>query len=152
MNKKKISSLLSVILVMSLFSCRQIVAPEYVGVENLQFGASSFTNTTLSADVRLYNPNKSNLVFKSGSLDIYIDNRKLGHTELDSTIIIPRQDTFSIPLAVKLDMANVIGNALSVGLKDSVLVKLTGKVKVGRSGVFITKPVNYEQKEKLDLF
>ena len=152
MNKKKISSLLSVILVMSLFSCRQIVAPEYVGVENLQFGASSFTNTTLSADVRLYNPNKSNLVFKSGSLDIYIDNRKLGHTELDSTIIIPRQDTFSIPLVVKLDMANVIGNALSVGLKDSVLVKLTGKVKVGRSGVFITKPVNYEQKEKLDLF
>ncbi len=152
MNKKKISSLLSVILVMSLFSCRQIVAPEYVGVENLQFGASSFTNTTLSADIRLYNPNKSNLVFKSGSLDIYIDNRKLGHTELDSTIIIPRQDTFSIPLVVKLDMANVIGNALSVGLKDSVLVKLTGKVKVGRSGVFITKPVNYEQKEKLDLF
>lgn len=152
MNKKKISSLLSVILVMSLFSCRQIVAPEYLGVENLQFGASSFTNTTLSADVRLYNPNKSNLVFKSGSLDIYIDNRKLGHTELDSTIIIPRQDTFSIPLVVKLDMANVIGNALSVGLKDSVLVKLTGKVKVGRSGVFITKPVNYEQKEKLDLF
>ena len=152
MNKKKISSLLSVILVMSLFSCRQIVAPEYVGVENLQFGASSFTNTTLSADIRLYNPNKSNLVFKSGSLDIYIYNRKLGHTELDSTIIIPRQDTFSIPLVVKLDMANVIGNALSVGLKDSVLVKLTGKVKVGRSGVFITKPVNYEQKEKLDLF
>ncbi|MBS1748505.1 MAG: LEA type 2 family protein [Bacteroidetes bacterium] len=152
MKNKKFTPLLSFFSVMLMFSCRQIVAPEYIGIENLQLGASSFTNTTLSADVRLYNPNKSNLVFKSGSLDIFIDNRKLGHTELDSTINIPRQDTFSIPLVVKLDLVNVIGNALSMGLKDSVIVKLTGKVKVGRSGVFITKPVNYEQKEKLDLF
>jgi LEA14-like dessication related protein len=102
--------------------------------------------------VRLYNPNRSNLTFKSGSLDIFVDDRKLGHTELDSTIYIPRLDTFSIPLVVKLDISNVIGNALSMGLKDSVLVRLTGKIKVGRSGVFITRPVNYEQKEKLDLF
>ena len=152
MIKKSLASLLSLVLVMVLFSCRQVVAPEYVGVENLQLGASSFTNTTLSADVQLYNPNKSNLTFKSGSLDIFVDDRKLGHTELDSTIYIPRQDTFSIPLIVKLDIANVIGNALSMSLKDSVLVRLTGKIKVGKSGVFITRPVNYEQKEKLDLF
>ena len=152
MMKKSFAPLLSCVLAITLFSCRQIVAPEYVAVENLQLGASSFTNTTLSADVQLYNPNKSNLTFKSGSLDIFVDNRKLGHTELDSTINIPRLDTFSIPLVVKLDFSNVIGNALSMGLKDSVLVRLTGKIKVGRSGVFITRPVNYEQKEKLDLF
>lgn len=152
MKKKNPSPLLLLGLVVILFSCRQIVAPEYVGVENLQLGAGSLTNTTLSADVRLYNPNKSNLTFKSGSLDIFIDDRKLGHAELDSTIHIPRLDTFSIPLAVKLDLSNVIGNALSLGLKDSVIVRLAGKVRVGRSGVFITKPVNYEQKEKLDLF
>lgn len=150
--KKSFAPLLACALVIMLFSCRQIVAPEYVGVENLQLGASSFANTTLSADVRLYNPNRSNLTFKSGSLDIFVDDRKLGHTELDSTIYIPRLDTFSIPLVVKLDISNVIGNALSMGLKDSVLVRLTGKIKVGRSGVFITRPVNYEQKEKLDLF
>ncbi len=152
MMKKSFAPLLACTLAITLFSCRQIVAPEYVGVENLQLGANSFTNTTLLADVQLYNPNRSNLTFKSGSLDIFVDNRKLGHTELDSTIYIPRLDTFSIPLVVKLDISNVIGNALSMGLKDSVLVRLTGKIRVGRSGVFITRPVNYEQKEKLDLF
>ena len=152
MMKKSLAPLLFALLATGLFSCRQIVAPEYVGVENLQLGASSFTNTTLSADVQLYNPNRSNLTFKSGSLDIFVDDRKLGHSELDSTIYIPRQDTFSIPLVVKLDIANVIGNALSMGLKDSVMVRLTGKIKVGKSGVFITRPVNYERKEKLDLF
>ncbi|PVD50212.1 hypothetical protein DC498_21035 [Terrimonas sp.] len=151
MNKKTISSLLLFSLVMSFYSCRQIVAPEYVAIDNIQFGGESFSKTVLSADVKLYNPNKSNLTFKSGSLDIYVDNRLLGHTELDSTIHIAKSDTFTVPIAVNLNMGNVLGNALALGLKDSVLIRLDGNVKVGRSGVFITRPVKYEQKEKLDL-
>lgn len=152
MKAKLLLPLLAVVFFgMTVTSCRQIVAPEYVGVENIQLQSKGFTNTTLSADVRLYNPNKSNLTFKSGSLNIFVDDRLLGHTELDSTIYINRLDTFSIPIAVKLDVKNVLGNALSIGLKDSVLMRLEGKVKVGRSGVFITRPVNYERREKLDL-
>lgn len=151
MKAKLLLPLLAVVFGMTVTSCRQIVAPEYVGVENIQLQSKGFTNTTLSADVRLYNPNKSNLTFKSGSLNIFVDDRLLGHTELDSTIYINRLDTFSIPIAVKLDVKNVLGNALSIGLKDSVLMRLEGKVKVGRSGVFITRPVNYERREKLDL-
>lgn len=152
MNTKLLLPFLVAVLGLSITSCRQIVAPEYVGVQNIQLQSKGFTNTTLSANVKLYNPNRSNLTFKSGSLNIFVDNRLLGHTELDSTIYISRLDTFSIPIAVKLDLGNVLGNALSMGLKDSVLLRLEGKVKVGRSGVFITRPVNYEQKEKLDLF
>ena len=151
MKAKLLLPLLAVVFGMTVTSCRQIVAPEYVGVENIQLQSKGFTNTTLSADVRLYNPNKSNLTFKSGSLNIFVDDRLLGHTELDSTIYINRLDTFSIPIAVKLDVKNVLGNALSIGLKDSVLMRLEGIVKVGRSGVFITRPVNYERREKLDL-
>lgn len=151
MKAKLLLPLLAVVFGMTVTSCRQIVAPKYVGVENIQLQSKGFTNTTLSADVRLYNPNKSNLTFKSGSLNIFVDDRLLGHTELDSTIYINRLDTFSIPIAVKLDIKNVLGNALSIGLKDSVLMRLEGKVKVGRSGVFITRPVNYERREKLDL-
>lgn len=152
MNKKIISPLLFISLIAGLFSCRQIVAPEYISIDNMKFGAESFSKASLSADVKLYNPNKSNLTFKSGSLDIYVDDRLLGHTELDSTINIAKLDTFTVPIAVNLNMGSVLGNALSLGLKDSVLIRLDGKVKVGRSGVFITRPVKYEQKEKLDLF
>ena len=151
MTKNKISSLLLLGLTISIFSCRQIVAPEYVAIDNIQFGGEQLSKAVLSADIKLYNPNKSNLTFKSGSLDIYVDNRLLGHTELDSTIHIAKLDTFTVPIAVSLNMGNVLGNALAIGMKDSVLVRLDGKVKVGRSGVFVTRPVKYEQKEKLDL-
>ena len=151
MTKNKISSLLLFGLTISIFSCRQIVAPEYVAIDNIQFCGEQLSKAVLSADIKLYNPNKSNLTFKSGSLDIYVDNRLLGHTELDSTIHIAKLDTFTVPIAVSLNMGNVLGNALAIGMKDSVLVRLDGKVKVGRSGVFVTRPVKYEQKEKLDL-
>lgn len=133
-----------------LFSCKQIQEPEYVDVDNIAVSGNGLANTSLSADIRFYNPNNRNIQFRSGSLDIYVDNRLLGHTELDSLIRIPKLDTFVIPVQVKVDMKNIISNALSLSLKDSVLVRLEGKVKVGRSGFFITKPVNYTSKEKLD--
>jgi LEA14-like dessication related protein len=151
MNKKIITPLLLFWLVVGIFSCRQIVAPEYVSIDNIKLGGKNFLKTVLSADVKLYNPNKSNLTFKSGSLDIYVDNHLLGHSELDSTIHIPKLNTFTVPVVVNLNIKNILGNALSIGLKDSVLIRLEGNVKVGKSGIFIMRPVKYEQKEKLDL-
>ncbi len=152
MNRKAGYSLLCLAAAFAFTSCREIIAPEYVDVENMEINAGSLANTTLSANVKLYNPNKSNLTFKSGSLDIYVDNRLLGHTELDTTIYISRLDTFYIPVLVHVNLSNVIGNALSLALQDSVLLRLEGKMRVGRSGVFITRPVFYENKEKLQLF
>ncbi|HRP30388.1 MAG TPA: LEA type 2 family protein [Agriterribacter sp.] len=141
---------LSVLLLLT--SCRKISAPEYIDVKNVELKTRGLANTSLSADVRMFNPNTANLVFKSGTLDIYIDNRLLGHTDLDSTIHIPKRDTFQIPLKVRVDMNNVLGNAMSLAFKDSVLLRVEGKIKIGRSGVFITRPIRYEQKERLDLF
>lgn len=152
MNKKIGISLATLAIAFHFTSCREVVAPEYIDVNNIQFNAKSLTNTTLSANVRLYNPNKSNITFKSGSLDIFVDDRLLGHTELDSTIYITKLDTFHIPVLVHVNFSNMIGNAFSLGVKDSVLLRIEGKMKVGKSGVFITRPVHYETKEKLDLF
>lgn len=132
-------------------SCQKFTEPEYLGVDNLQVKSQGRSDTYLSADVIFYNPNRRNINFKSGDLDIYVENKKLGHTELDSLITVPRLDTFLIPVSIKIDMQNLIANALTLAMKDSVLVRLEGKVRVGRSGLFVTKPVRYETKEKLDL-
>lgn len=135
----------------TLLSCQKLKEPEYIDVNNLQFNSGGKTNTTLSADVRFFNPNRKSINFKSGSLDIYVENKMLGHTELDSLINIPRLDTFLIPVTIKVDMQQLLNNALTLAFKDSVLVRLEGKVRVGRSGVYVTKPVRYETREKLDL-
>lgn len=137
---------------LAIAACGKIKEPEYLDVNNVSLNTKNLVNTTLSADVRFYNPNRYNINLKSGSLDIFVENKLLGHTELDSTIILPKLDTFQIPVVVQVDMKNAIGNALALSMKDSVLVRLEGKIKVGRSGVFITRPVHYESREKLKLF
>lgn len=135
----------------TLPACQKLQEPVYIDVENLAFNAGGRSQTTLSADVRFYNPNKRNIDFRSGSLDIFVENKLLGHTELDSLIHISRLDTFQIPIRINLDLKQLVNNALTLAFKDSVQLRLEGKIKVGRSGVYITKPVKYETKEKLDL-
>ncbi len=124
--------------------------PEFIEVDNIRLGGQGKLNS-LSGDIRLYNPNKYNLALKAGHLDIFIEDRLLGKTALDTLIKIPRLDTFLIPLQIDLQTKNLLSNALSMVLKDSLKVRLEGKITVGRSGMFITRPVRYETKEKLDM-
>lgn len=150
MKIKRVLHLSGLFLGIGISSCKQLSPPEFINAENLKIGTKDILRPTVSADIRLYNPNKSNLIFKSGDLDIYVDNRLLGHTELDSVIHIRKLDTFLIPLSVQVNFSNMLNNALAMSMKDSVLIRLEGNIRVGRSGVFFTRPIRYEQKEKLD--
>lgn len=134
-----------------LSSCvGKLKEPELIDVDNIKLGGAGKLNS-LSGDVRLFNPNKQNLSFKSGNLDIYVEDRLLGKTVLDSLIKVPKLDTFLIPVKIDLQTNNLLSNALSFAFKDSLKVRFEGKVKVGRSGMYITRPVRYETKEKIDI-
>ncbi len=134
-----------------LSSCvGKLKEPELIDVDNIKLGGAGKLNS-LSGDVRLFNPNKQNLSFKSGNLDIYVEDRLLGKTVLDSLIKVPKLDTFLIPVKIDLQTNNLFSNALSFAFKDSLKVRFEGKVKVGRSGMYITRPVRYETKEKIDI-
>lgn len=124
--------------------------PELIEVENIRLGGGGKLNT-LSGDVRLFNPNKHNLAFRSGNLDIYVEDKLLGKTALDSLIKVPKLDTFLIPIKIDLQTNNLLSNALSFAFKDSLKVRFEGKVKVGRLGMFITRSVRYETREKIDI-
>ena len=89
---------------------------------------------------------------RNSDLDIYINGNLLGHSSMDTLIRIPRRDTFSIPVKFDIDMQNAYKNALFTLMGKEVLVRLTGKVKVGKANVFMSFPVNYEAKETFSLF
>ncbi len=125
--------------------------PEFIDVENIQLGNGGKLNS-LSGDIRFYNPNRQNLALKSGNLDIYVEDRLLGKTALDTLIKIGKLDTFLIPVTIDLQSNNLLSNALSFAFKDSLKVRLEGKIRVGRSGVFVTRQINYESREKIDIW
>lgn len=111
-----------------------------------------FTTSQVTLDLQYYNPNNFGLQLRRTDLDIFINNNFLGHSASDTLINIPRRDTFLIPIKFDMDMKNMYKNAWNSLTGSEVLVKVTGKVKVGKANVFMSMPVNYEGKHRFSFF
>ncbi len=137
---------LFVIIALNLFmsSCREPKELEYRDFKNFKVDKFGLAFSTVKVDLVYYNPNKFGLQLKRTDLDIYIDNNYLGHTAQDFQITIPRTGEFILPLSMEVDMKNAYKNSLPALSGKEVLVKVIGKVKVGKANVFKSFNVNYE--------
>jgi LEA14-like dessication related protein len=70
---------------------------------------------------------------------------------LDTLILIPKKDTFSIPVVMEVEMKNLFPNAFSLLTKTEIDLRIEGTVKVGKGGVFLNVPVKYQGKQKIRL-
>jgi LEA14-like dessication related protein len=131
-------------------SCRQPQAPEYYGFQNIQVVRAVGGQTTLATTVKLYNPNPYNLELKRAEVDVLINGKHAGHSLLDSTVFIPRKDTFFVPVAVQIDLRSLFSNALSLLQSGQVNVALDGRVKVKKGIMTFNRPFHYESKEDLN--
>lgn len=107
--------------------------------------------SAVSADIKYYNPNPYPMKLKQGEVGVFINDRYVGKTMLDTAIAIPARDSFLIPVSMKLETKQVFSNALSAVLSGSVKVKLEGFARVSRGGLTMKLPVQYEGEQKLDL-
>ncbi len=138
-----------------LFFATSCQAPKelvYRDFKNLKVEKMGFAATTLKVDLIYYNPNNFGLQLKYTDLDIYVDNNFLGHSSQDYQITIPRLSEFTLPMAIEVDMKNMLKNALPSLLGKEVLVKITGTVKLGKANVYKTFPVSYEGLQKFSAF
>ncbi|MBC7849179.1 MAG: LEA type 2 family protein, partial [Chitinophagaceae bacterium] len=132
--------LLLLLPIVILLSCKP-KGLEYLSFENLQVVKLGFPNSTLKLDVICYNPNKFALSLNALESDVYINQEYLGKAILDSSISVPRKDTFLIP--VKLDVK--VGGTLTSLLKlisdksdsTTLLIKLAGKAKLRKGGIAV---------------
>lgn len=134
-----------------LTSCKQPLLPEYAGVENIRMADIGTNESAVSADIKYYNPNPYPMKLKQGEVGVFINDRYVGKTMLDTAIAIPARDSFLIPVSMKLETKQVFSNALSAVLSGSVKVKLEGFARVSRGGLTMKLPVQYEGEQKLDL-
>ena len=143
-------SLLLAFLAIIIFmtSCREPKALEYRDFKNLSSDKLGFSSSIFNIDLVYYNPNNFGLDLKQTNLDIYIDNNYLGHTEQDYQIHIPKKGEFTLPVKIDVDMKNAYKNALPALFGKEVLLKVTGKIKLGKANVYKTFDVNYEGMQK----
>src|SRR5690606_23111092 len=136
--------LMSTIVIMS---CSAPKALEYKTFHNFSIGKLGFDKSTISMDLEYYNHNNFGMKLKRTVWDIFINGNLLGHSSTDSILKIPRSSSFLIPIKFNVDMQNIFKNAYNAMIGKEVLIKLTGKIKIGKGNVFMSIPVDYESKQ-----
>src|SRR4249919_2465269 len=135
-----------------LNSCKKPKDLQFITQKNVRVEQNGFTDTRLGMDLVYYNPNTYDIQLKKADVDVYVQDKYFGHSTLDSTFDIPKLDTFTLPVWVKVETKNILGNALAVLGVREVKLRLEGTAKVGRSGFYVTIPVRYEGMQQLKIF
>lgn len=140
-----------IILFSSCATQREISKLEYQDVKNFRVAKLDLDNPEIGMDVQFYNPNTFGLILKDANIDIFINNAHIGKAFVTNSFNVPGRDTFLMPVTLRPDFKNVFPNALQLVFNNEVDVRIEGSVKAGR-GLFITIPINYQGKQKLNLF
>lgn len=135
-----------------MMSCQAPKELVYRDFKNINIEKLGFDITRLRVDLIYYNPNNFGLQLKSTDFDIFIDNNFLGHSSQEYQINIPKRGEFTLPITVDVDMKNLLKNSLGTLFNKEVLVRVVGKVKLGKANVYKSFPVDYESVQKLSLF
>ena len=140
------------LLIFFMTSCREPKDLVFRDFQNLSIENVGLSSANLKVDLLYYNPNNFGLELKRTDIDIYINNNLLGHSSQDLQVAIPKRDVFTLPLKIDLDMKNLLKNGIISLLDKKVNVRLLGKVKVGKAGVFKIFNVDYQTEQNFSLF
>jgi LEA14-like dessication related protein len=132
-------------------SCNQPQAPQYAGITNFKVSTLGLGESVVSADLKYFNPNNYSMKLKYGELNVYVNSRYIGKTLLDTLTAIPANDSFLIPVSMKVDMKQIYSNALDILLSREADIKLDGFAKLGKAGLYFNVPINYEGKQKIEI-
>ena len=147
---KSIYSILTVIAVSAMVSCSSPDAPEYLGFRDFSIQNVSMDSALLHTQLAFYNPNTFNMELKRGDVNVFLDDQLANHYVMDTTINIPKKDTFYVPMDLRISPKLLINSALKMLMNgNKIKVKLLGSVRVKRSGVSFNVPVNYEVMQEI---
>jgi LEA14-like dessication related protein len=126
--------------------------PEFIEARDFKIRSLGIKSSEVSMNMVYYNPNSFGLRLRNADLDVYLDDRFLGHSTLDTLIEIPAKDSFALPVQLEVDMKNLFPNAWSVLTQKEVELAVRGKARIGKGGIFLNVPVNYAGKQEINLF
>jgi len=133
-----------------LSGCQQPQTPEYRGIESLLITKIGVNQSLVSGHIKFYNPNHYSLKMTHADVIILLEDKESGHCIIDSTINIPKLDSFYIPVSVSVNLGNIVSNAFQLLLKGKVKINAEGFVKLKKDGIGFRVPVHYEEYQKLD--
>ena len=132
-------------------ACGKIKDPEFRRLES--FGVKSFSPEKVDIGFRVtyYNPNNFTVSVKEAATEVYIDSVYMGKFTQDQVVEVGKQGEFSLPLSGSVPLATALKLKINDLSNRSLLIQATGSVKVGKAGIYITRPFTYSGQHKVDL-
>ena len=133
-----------------LAGCSNVKDPQFLKVEKFKIKNLGITQGTIGLNITYYNPNNFGVTIKETEADVYINSVLLGKFSQDSLVSVDKQSNFSIPISGTIPLNKVLQLDLNDLSNKEILIKADGTTKVGKLGIYVTKPVHYEGKHKLN--
>ena len=148
------------LLLSSLFflsSCSGPQSPDFTGLQNLKISKTSGKSLRVDAIAHYHNPNPMGGTLEEVILDIKIDGVDITTIEQRSSVEIPANSDFSIPVTFDFDPNDLTGNKgilkdmLKKVLKNELEVSYDGYTTIALIGQSFKVPVKYTEKMSLGL-
>jgi LEA14-like dessication related protein len=130
-------------------SCTRIKDPEFRRVDNFGVRKLGFEETVVGFSATYYNPNNFGVTVKEAAIDVFVDTVYLGKFTQPGEVPVNGVAEFSIPLEGKIAVQKALKFDLPKLLGKTVRLRADGSVKVGKVGVFVTKPIHYEGQQTI---
>jgi len=140
------------LLILASFSCKKPQGFDYKDLKNFKVANWGLDRTTVSMDLVYFNPNNFGVDLKHVDCDVYLNSTYVGKFVLDTMMHIPKKADFTLPATMQVDMKNIFKNTFTALFNSEVLVGAKGNTRVGKGGIFVNVPFNYEGRHKLGLF
>jgi len=143
-------ALLFVLVTIIMFaSCGKMKDPVFKGIENVKVNEIGMAESTVTLDIRYLNPNNFNGLLKEAEGDAWMDSTYLGHFTVDSSVLIPANSEFLIPVKMAVDMKKMLRHSFAALLNEKVLLRISGQAKAGKSGFYKNFSLNYQGMQNL---
>ncbi|RYY82831.1 MAG: hypothetical protein EOO15_22360 [Chitinophagaceae bacterium] len=132
-----------------LTSCTRMKDPEFRSVDNFGVRKLGFEESTVGFAATYFNPNNFGVTVKEAVIDVWVDSVRLGQFHQPSAVLVNKASEFSIPFEGTIGLQKALQFDLPRLLGKTVTLKADGTVKVGKAGVFISKPIHYEGRQTI---
>ncbi|HTD93521.1 MAG TPA: hypothetical protein VK644_06910 [Chitinophagaceae bacterium] len=140
--------ILALVSSLALGSCRALKDPVFKGISNVQVKGIGLGQSNLVLDMNYFNPNNSHCKLKEAQGEAWMDSIYLGHFTVDSTVDIPANADFIVPVKLTVKMKNLLKNSLSLFMKNEVTIRLEGDARAGKGGLYRRFRLHYEGKQE----
>ena len=145
------SRLIPLLCLVILGSCAKPKDPEFRRIEKFGVRKIDLQKATIGFQVTYFNPNNFGVTVKDAEADIYLDTVYLGKFVQENNVEVKKGSEFSIPFLGSITLLTALNLKLDDLARNEILLKADGNIKVGKAGVFVKKPINYQGKHRLEL-